>query len=49
MQIHNDIQNMYKNNFQIKILVHITYHWNLEYDILDSNSLNFFKEVHYIH
>jgi len=47
MKIQNDIQNMHWHNFQISILVHITYHRNPEYDILDSCSLPFLKEVHY--
>jgi hypothetical protein len=38
---------MHWHNFQVSILVHITYNRNPEYDILDSNSLPFFKEIHY--
>jgi hypothetical protein len=38
---------MHWHNFQVSILVRITYNRNPEYDILDSNSLPFLKEVHY--
>jgi hypothetical protein len=46
MKVQNEIQNMHWHNFQVTILVHITYRCNLEYDLANPNS-QVFKEVHY--
>ncbi len=45
-KIHNEIQNMHWHNFEVTILVHITYCHNPNYDPIDPNS-QVLKEVHY--
>jgi hypothetical protein len=46
MKVHNEIQNMHWHNFQVTILVHITYRRNPNYDHVHPNS-QVLKEVHY--
>jgi hypothetical protein len=45
-KVHNEIQNMHWHNFQMTILVDITYRPNPNYDPIDPNS-QVLKEVHY--
>ncbi len=45
-KVHNEIQNMHWHNFQVTILVHITYHHNPNYDHIDPNS-QVLQVVHY--
>jgi hypothetical protein len=46
MRIQNEIQNMHWHNFQVNILVHITYHRNPGHDGTDLDS-PLLKEIHY--
>ncbi len=45
MNIQNEVQNMHWHNFQVSILVHISYRQNLLVDPTNPNSI--IKEVHY--